>query len=170
MTKTKNQTAQSPDDNHTGNKYLDLPRPLVNRILAHAQQCADDKTSRFNCGIISTNAKGKKFYYPLTSPGTGSANTRDSKIESVKDCFDTKAQAFESVRKLITERQEDILAHVFTTAEDIAINPVNEHLFPHDQHYYVMNSLNTEGVLSMQGFFREGTSLLKVDLALENSH
>ena len=139
--------------NQALNLPLNLPRPLVNKILAHAQQSTDPLSTCISCGLISTDANDNKFYYPITE------------LIDTSDCFNKTNTSLQQIRKRVTDKQQTIFAYVFTAPENT--DTLDKNVFSIDKHYYIMNSLDTKGVLSMQGFYRKGNDLQKVELALD---
>jgi len=137
----------------TINQALTLPRPLVNKILAHAQQSIDNQSACMSCGLISVNASNKKSYYPITE------------LIDTSNCFSKTNTSLQQTLTRITEQQQTVFAYVFTAANNT--DKPDKNIFSIDRHYYIMNALDTKGVLSMQGFYREGNDLQQVALTLE---
>lgn len=136
---------------------LTLPRPLVNKILAHAQQSADNESNEISCGIISNDAQGNKFYHPILSFITQTTHPA---------CFKKSNAAYQKTIQQLTDKQQQILAYVFNSSKKIKTTEVDNNLFPINQSYYIMNFLDTKGVLSMQGIYRNNEIMQEVELAL----
>lgn len=134
-------------------QVLNLPRPLVNKILAHAQKSTDSQSTCVGCGLISADTNDNKFYYPFTE------------LTNTSNCFNQTNTSLNKILKRITDKQQTIFAYVFTAPNNTKMPDKN--IFSIDKHYYIMNSLDTKGVLSMQGFYREGNDLQEVELTLE---
>ncbi len=139
-------------------KNLNLPRPLVNKILSHAQQTADAPSQAFSCGIIGIDQQDNKVYYPIEAlpPQT---NTRT--------CCDKSNPAYQSIKQTMQDKGQTELACVFTASQQLELSSASEDFFPYNHHLYIINSLDTKGVLTMQARYRDNTALNIVDLALD---
>ncbi|HHO59770.1 MAG TPA: hypothetical protein ENJ64_05960 [Thiotrichales bacterium] len=133
---------------------LVLPRPLVNKILAHAQQHEHQRA----CGVISRDRHDRLHFHPLTSTPTIAADA---------PCFAQNSSGFNAMQATLNRKQQNLLACVFSlTDRQLALSADNG-LFPQDQCYYIITSMNTKGVIEMQGHYRDGAQLKKIDLTLE---
>ena len=135
------------------NQTLSLPRALVNKILTHAQQSTDNPSACISYGLISNDTNNNKFYYPI------------SELIDTSNCFSKTNASLQQTLKRITNKQQTVFAYVFTAPENT--DTPNKNIFSIDKHYYIMNSLDTKGVLSMQGFYRERNNLQKIELSLD---
>jgi len=141
------------------NITLILPRPLVNKILAHAQQheTGNSKTGQ-PCGIISRDNNNNCYFYPFR-PSTA--------ITASRHCFDKESRGFSKIQPILADRQQTLLACVFAMTESSTPLTADNNLFPVDQCFYVVTSLNTRGVIEMQGFYRNTKAVHKVSIELE---
>lgn len=131
-------------------KTLELPRPVVNRILAHAQQCGATP----QCGLLTRDDQNRFAYHPMA--------------ESVPPCCNPGHDAFARQRASLTDKQQHLFACVLSLPDghDPASDKADPRLFPLDAHYYILTSLNTKGVIEMQALYRMGERLETVGLEL----
>lgn len=131
---------------HTGsNEDLQLPRRLVNQILAHAQSQPNAEI----CGLLSSIAGQAKRYYPVRNV----ANDTRRRYQ-----MDGEEQI--AAMRHMREQGEELLAIVHShphSAAEPSITDISEAQFP--QAIYLIVSLDTKGVLEMRGF-----RLLKQDI------
>ena len=121
-----------------------LPRPLVNRLLAAAQQAPDEEV----CGLISTRAGLPAVFYPVTNAATDKGRL-----------FQLDPQGQITAMRSMRERGEELFAiyhsHPHAPAAPSA-RDVAESQSPDALHLIV--SLDTKGVLDLRGFYiRAGT-------------
>lgn len=134
---------------------LELPRPLVNKILAHAQQNPEMEV----CGLISKNGSDEKTYYTIDNI---------SKNPSCQFLMDTPQQI--NAMKKMRDRQQQLFAivHSHPTASaapsslDISENTYKDV-------FYIIISLNTKGVLEMRAYTQSDDAMQEVDLILEDA-
>ena len=134
---------------------LALPRPLVNKILAHAQQNADIEV----CGLIGNNALEGKDYYSIN-------NISDN--PACRFLMDAPEQI--KAMKKMREKQQTLYAivHSHPTADakpsqlDIKENAYKDA-------FYIIISLNTKGVLEMRAYRQQKDNMVEVELILEDS-
>ena len=131
-----------------------LPRPLVNKILAHAQH---HETQRA-CGVISRDLNDSLFFYPLATTPALADDT---------PCFAQNSSGFNAMQETLSQKQQNLLACVFSMTDSQQALSADNGLFPQDRCYYIITSLNTRGVIEMQGYYRDDAQLKKIDLALE---
>ena len=135
---------------------LELPRPLVNKLLAHAQQNPDIEV----CGLIGNSLDGSKTYYPVDNvagkPGTQFLLDAPQQISVMKQMREKQQQLFAIVHSHPTSQatpsQRDI--------EENAYKDV----------FYIIISLNTEGVLEMRSYSQDENSMQEVELILEEDN
>jgi len=132
---------------------LTLPRPLINKILAHAQQNPDIEV----CGLIANNVSNQKSYYPVNN------------IADKPDCrflMDGSQQI--AALKIMRDRQQQLFAivhshpHAQASPSQLDIDESS-----YKDAYYIIISLNTKGVLEMRAYAQQQKSMQEVDLILE---
>lgn len=132
-----------------------LPRTLVNQILRHAQQAAEDEV----CGLIGSLAGRPTRLYPVANI----ASDRSTLFE-----MEPKAQ-IDAMRQM-RERGEELFAiyhsHPHAPAQP-SVRDMQEASYP--DALYLIISLNTEGVLEMRAFRFTAQGAEPVDLAVEES-
>ena len=137
-------------------KTLYLPRPLVNRLLAHAQKNPEIEV----CGLIGNNEQGEKDYYPIDNisnqPGCRFLMDAPQQINAMKRMREKKQELFAIVHSHPTSSalpsDLDIKENSYKTA------------------FYIIVSLNTEGVLEMRAYTQNEDSMNEVDLILEDEY
>jgi proteasome lid subunit RPN8/RPN11 len=132
---------------------LYLPRPLVNKLLAHAQQNPDIEV----CGLIGNSADEHKDYYPVDNV---------SKNPSCRFMLDAPQQI--RTMKEMRDRQQQLFAivHSHPSAEAIPSQlDIDESSYK--DVFYIIISLNTEGVLQMRAYTQQQDSMQEVNLILE---
>lgn len=133
---------------------LFLPRPLVNELLAHAQQHPDIEV----CGLIGNDSENNKNYYQIdnvsTNPGCRFEMDAPQQIKAMKKMREKQQSLFAIVH-----------SHPTTNAQpsDLDIEENN-----YQDAYYIIISLNTKGVLEMRAFAQQKKSMQEIDLILEN--
>lgn len=120
------------------NSELSLPRTVVNRMLAHAQQNPEQEI----CGLISRAANQSLCYLPIANRAV------DSKHRYQMD----EKQLIDSMRAL-RDNDEELLAivhsHPSASAQASALD-IEQANYP--EAYYLIISLNTRGVLEMRAW------------------
>lgn len=120
------------------NDSLLLPRPLVNQILAHAQQHHRQEI----CGLIASSATNELRYVPV-------ANTASDQAHQFQ--MDEK-QLVDSMRTF-RENHENLLAIVHSHPTSVARpSPLDIAQANYPGAYYLIISLNTRGVLELRAY------------------
>jgi proteasome lid subunit RPN8/RPN11 len=129
-----------------------LPRPLVNRILAHAQQGGDAEV----CGLVSARNGVAHAVYPVSNAATDTAH---------RFRMDPREQ-IDAMRRM-REAGEELFAiyhsHPHAPAAPAAID-LSEAAYPEALQLIV--SLNTGGVLELQAFRLHTGSVVPIPLTL----
>ena len=137
----------------TTENTLRLPRPLVNKILAHAQKNPDIEV----CGLIGNNISSQKDYYPIDNvsktPGCRFLMNAPQQIGAMKKMRDNQQQLFAIVH-----------SHPTTKATPSQLD-IDENSYK--DAFYIIISLNTKGVLEMRAYTQQQNSMQEVDLVLE---
>ena len=132
---------------------LYLPRPLVNQILAHAQQNPEIEV----CGLIGNSTSSQKDYYPV-----------DNVAENASCRFLMDAPQQISAIKKMRNKQQQLFAivhsHPGTSATPSQLD-IDESSYK--DVFYIIISLNTKGVLEMRAYTQQQKSMQEVDLILE---
>ena len=132
---------------------LRLPRPLVNKILAHAQQNPEIEV----CGLIGNSSSNKKNYYPIDNiadnPSCRFLMDAPQQISAIKKMRDKQQQLFAIVH-----------SHPSTNATPSQLD-IDESSYK--DVFYIIISLNTKGVLEMRAYTQQQKSMQEVDLILE---
>lgn len=139
----------------TINNTLYLPRPLVNKLLAHAQKNPDVEV----CGLIGNDASNQKSYYAIDNiaakPSSRFLMDAPQQISAMKKMRDKQQQLFAIVHSHPTEKaipsQLDIKESSY---KDV---------------FYIIISLDTKGVLDMRSYIQGEGSMQEVDLILEDN-
>jgi len=129
-----------------------LPRPIVNRLLYHAQQSPDNEV----CGLIGSKDGLPAHCYPIANIAT--APQRLFAMDP--------AQQIAAMRSM-REQGEELFAIYHShpagpsipSATDLAQANYPETL-------YLIISLQTRGVLEMQGFLLNGDTITEVPLEI----
>lgn len=131
---------------------IQLPRPLVNQLLHLAQSSPEDEV----CGLISIDAHQHFTLYPISNIAAHPDN---------RFALDPKQQI--DAMRTMRESGENLFAiyhsHPHATAEPSQLD-LDEAAYP--EALYLIISLNTEGVLEMQGFFLRKNETIPVHLDL----
>ncbi len=134
---------------------LELPRPLVNKILAHAQQ--NDSTEV--CGLIGNSTAGEKIYYAIDNisndPGCRFLMDAPQQINAMKKMREKQQQLFAIVH-----------SHPAASAQPSQLD-IQENGYK--DVFYIIISLNTKGVLEMRAYTQTGDSMREVELILEDT-
>ena len=132
---------------------LHLPRPLVNKILAHAQQNPDIEV----CGLIGNSNSNEKNYYPIdniaNNPSCRFLMDAPQQISAIKKMRDKQQQLFAIVH-----------SHPSTNATPSQLD-IDESNYK--DVFYIIISLNTKGVLEMRAYTQQQKNMQEVDLILE---
>ncbi len=132
---------------------LRLPRPLINKILAHAQQNPEIEV----CGLIGNSASNQKNYYPVDNiakqPDCRFLMDGSQQINALKKMRDKQQQLFAIVHSH---------PHALATPSQLDIDESR-----YKEVFYLIISLNTKGVLEMRAYTQQQKSMQKVDLILE---
>ena len=137
-------------------KELYLPRPLVNKLLAHAQKNPEIEV----CGLIGNNQQGNKDYYPIDNI---------SKNPSCRFLMDAPQQI--NAMKKMREKEQALFAIVHSHPTSAAIpSDLDIEENSYKAAFYIIVSLNTEGVLEMRAYTQKDDSMKEVDLILEDEY
>lgn len=132
---------------------LELPRPLVNKILAHAQQNDEAEV----CGLVGSSSSGEKFYYSIN-------NIADN--PNCRFLMDAPQQI--SAMKKMREKQQQLFAivhsHPNASAQPSQLD-IQENAYK--DVFYIIISLNTKGVLEMRAYNQTDDDMQEVELILE---
>ena len=132
---------------------LYLPRPLVNQMLAHAQQHDDVEV----CGLIGSDKQGNKNYYPIDNV------SNNPNCQFLMDA----PQQISAMRKM-RDRGQELFAIVHSHPTS---NAMPSRLDIEESSYkdalYIIISLNTKGVLEMRAFEQQPNSMQEIELILE---
>jgi proteasome lid subunit RPN8/RPN11 len=135
-------------------KTLYLPRPLVNKLLAHAQSNPEIEA----CGLIGNDEENEKHYYPVdnisNNPSCRFLMDAPQQISAMKKMRDKKQALFAIVHSHPTSQ-------AIPSDLDIAENSYKNAV-------YIIISLNTKGVLEMRAYTQKDGSMHEVDLILED--
>ncbi len=133
---------------------LELARPLVNKILAHAQQ----NDSMEVCGLIGNSTAGEKNYYAIdnisNNPSCRFLMDAPQQINAMKKMRDKQQQLFAIVH-----------SHPAASAEPSQLD-IQENGYK--DVFYIIISLNTKGVLEMRAYTQTGDTMREVELILED--
>jgi len=133
---------------------LYLPRPLVNKMLAHAQQNPSVEV----CGLIANDASDKKVYYAIDNvaenPGCRFLMDAPQQIKAMKQMRDRQQQLFAIVH-----------SHPTSNAQPSALD-IAENGYP--DAFYIIISLNTKGVLEMRAYTQQQDNMQEVELILQD--
>jgi proteasome lid subunit RPN8/RPN11 len=133
---------------------LHIPRPLVNRLLKHAQSSPEAEV----CGLIASDNSNHMDYYPVDNI----AETPDSHF-----LMDASQQI--RIMKQMREKQQSLFAivhsHPTTDARPSQLD-IKEN--DYKDAYYIIISLNTKGVLEMRAYTQQQDSMKEIPLMLED--
>lgn len=139
--------------NNTNVTALELPRPLINQILAHAQQNPDEEI----CGLISSKNKTASRYYPV-------ANVAENK----KRFFEMSGPQQIKAMKTMREQGEELLAIVHSHPDAPAIpSELDRENNNYPDVYYLVVSLDTKGVLQLNSYAQNQGKFEATELILE---
>jgi len=135
---------------------LYLPRSLVNRILAHAQQNPSVEV----CGLIANDASNKKSYYAIDNvaedPSCRFLMDAAQQIKAMKQMRDRQQQLFAIVH-----------SHPTSSAQPSALD-IAENGYP--DAFYIIISLNTKGIMEMRAYTQQQDSMQEVELILQDEN
>ena len=133
---------------------LYLPRPLVNKILSHAQGNPDAEV----CGLIGNDKSNQKNYYAINNiaenPQCRFLMDAPQQIDAMKKMRDKQQELFAIVH-----------SHPTTNAKPSQLD-IEESSYKNV--FYIIISLNTKGVLEMRAYTQQENSMQEVDLILED--
>lgn len=132
---------------------LYLPRPLVNKLLSHAQSNPEIEV----CGLIGNDSNNNKNYYAIDNASIH------------PDCrFLMDAPQQIKTMKKMRQRQQELFAivhsHPQAKAEPSQLD-IDENNYK--DIFYIIISLNTKGVLEMRAYTQQTESMQEIDLVLE---
>lgn len=134
---------------------LFLPRPLVNKMLAHAQQNPNIEV----CGLIGNNASAEKNYYTINNV---------SNNPSCRFLMDAPQQI--NAMKQMREKKQTLFAIVHShPTSDARPSQLDIKDNAYRDAFYIIISLNTKGVLEMRAYVQQQDSMQEVDLILEDN-
>ena len=134
---------------------LYLPRPLINKVLAHAQQNSDIEV----CGLIGKEPSNKKEYYPIDNI---------SKDPSCRFLMDPPQQII-AMRKM-RDKQQQLFAIVHSHPKTDAVpSPLDIEQSSYKDVFYLIISLSTKGVLKIRAYVQQQDDMLEVNLILEDA-
>ena len=132
---------------------LYLPRPLVNKMLAHAQQHDDVEV----CGLIGNDKQDHKSYYPIdnvsNNPNCQFLMDAPQQINAMKKMRERGQELFAIVHSHPT-------SNAMPSQQDIDESSYKDVL-------YIIISLNTKGVLEMRAYTQKPDSMQEIELILE---
>ncbi len=132
---------------------LYLPRPLVNQLLAHAQKNPDVEI----CGLIGNSATGEKNYYTIDNisknPGRQFLMDAQQQIKAMKKMREKQQKLFAIVHSHPNANAEP-------SQQDVKDNN-------YKNTFFIIISLNTEGVLEMRAYIQQQNNMQEIDLILE---
>ena len=132
---------------------LELPRALVNQILAHAQQSPDEEI----CGLISSKNGAANRYYQIT-------NVADSKANRFEMSGAEQIAAMKNMRS----QDEELLAIVHSHPNAPAIpSETDKKENQYADIFYLVVSLDTKGVIQLQAYRQQGGEFKTTELILE---
>lgn len=138
-----------PTKEHT----IFLPRPLVNKILAHAQQSPDIEI----CGLIGNNTDNDKDYYAVENI------SRNPSCQFLMDA----PQQIKAMKKM-RDKHQKLFAIVHSHPKTDAVpSQLDIKENGYKDAYYIIVSLNTKGVLEMRGYIPQTSDMQEVDVILE---
>ncbi len=143
-------------DMPTPDNTLYLPRPLINKVLAHAQH----NPEREVCGLIGSNPSSReKEYYPISNV---------SKNPSCRFLMDAPQQI--SAMKQMRDKQQQLFAIVHSHPDtDATPSPLDIEQSSYKDVFYLIISLNTKGVLEIRAYSQQQDSMKEIDLILDES-
>jgi [CysO sulfur-carrier protein]-S-L-cysteine hydrolase len=135
---------------------LALPRTLVNRILAQAQQQPETET----CGLLGARNGEAIHYYPVRNIAADAATRFE---------MDPRQQI--DVMKTLRENDEQLLAIVHSHPHSPpAPSAADMEEFGYPDAYYLIVSLDVKGVLQMRGYRQLNGNMQRIDLLYEHGN
>jgi proteasome lid subunit RPN8/RPN11 len=135
---------------------LALPRTLVNRILAQAQQQPETET----CGLLGARNGVAAHYYPVRNIAA------DPSMR-----FEMDPQQQIAVMKILRENDEQLLAIVHSHPHSPpAPSAADMEEYGYPDAYYLIVSLDVKGVLEMRGYRQLDGNMQRVDLLYEHDN
>lgn len=131
---------------------IQLPRQIVNKILAHAQS----KSEREVCGLISRDKNNKMKLFAITNTATDSSHF-----------FEMDPGETIQTMKTMRDEQSELFAIYHSHPSTPAIpskTDIEKAGYP--DAIYLIISLNTKGVLELKGYKIQHDSVISIDLAL----
>ena len=138
----------------TTNTSIILPRPLVNKILHHAQQNPDIEV----CGLIGSSSDNHKDYYPISNVA------RNPRCRFLMDA-PQQISAIKQMREKGQNLYAIVHSHPTADAQPSKLD-ITENSYP--DAFYIIVSLNTKGVLEMRAFEQTHNGMKEVELILES--
>lgn len=133
---------------------LYLPRPLVNKILAHAQRNQSIEV----CGLVANNRSNQKDYYAI-----------DNIAEDPEHRFLMDAQQQINAMKQMREKQQELFAIVHShPTSDAMPSDLDIEENSYKAAFYIIVSLDTKGVLEMRAYTQKEDSMQEIELILED--
>ena len=140
----------------TGNSQnLSLPRPLVNKILAHAQNNPEVEV----CGLIGNSGTQQKTYYPIDNIAQN---------PSCRFLMDAPQQI--AAMKKMRNSEQHLFAIIHSHPKTTALP--SQHDIDESGYkdvFYLIISLNTKGVLEMRAYVQQQENMQEVELVLEDT-
>jgi len=136
-----------------------LPRPLINKVLAHAQQNPDVEV----CGLIGSrvgsSTSAEKDYYAIDNV---------SNNPHCRFLMDAPQQI--KILKQMREKQQELLAIVHSHPTSTAVpSQLDIAESSYKDVFYIIISLNTKGVLEMRAYTQQKDSMQEIELVLEDN-
>jgi proteasome lid subunit RPN8/RPN11 len=129
-----------------------IPRPLVNRILSHAQSGGDDEV----CGLVGAREGMPSSVYPIANAAAD--RSRRFRMEP-RVQIDAMRRMREAGEQLFAIYHSHPHAPPVPSATDLA-----EAAYP--ESLYLIVSLNTQGVLELRGFRLGEKEVIPIDLKM----
>lgn len=140
-------------------KALSLPRPLVNKILAHAQQNPTVEVCGLIGNSIGNSGSVEKNYYSIdnvaNNPGSHFLMDAPQQIKAMKQMREKQQTLFAIVH-----------SHPTADAKPSQLD-IKENTYKNV--FYIIISLNTKGVLEMRAYIQQEDSMEEIELLLEDS-
>ena len=137
------------------NQNLSLPRPLINKILAHAQSNPEIEI----CGLIGNSSSQQKTYYPIDNI---------AKNPSCRFLMDAPQQI--AAMKKMRDNKQQLLAIIHSHPKAAALP--SQHDIDESNYkdvFYLIISLNTKGVLEMRAYTQQQENMQEIELVLEDT-
>jgi len=131
---------------------IEMPRTLVNKLLAMAQQNPEDEV----CALVSIDGAARERLYPITNVAS-----------DTHTLFQMDPQQQIHAMKAMRDNQESLFAIVHSHPHAPAwpsTTDLQQAAYPEAN--YIIVSLNTEGVLEMRGFKLAGSAVQDVAITV----